>query len=487
MSFRRQVARGALWTGLESWYTQAVSFATVIVLARILGPEAYGLVGMALVFVSITRFVLGDSGWTTALVQKKDLEPAHLDTAFWFMTVVGGVLTAAMILGAPLIAAVFDQTIVEDLTIALSPIVLVTAVASVPMAVLRRELKFQELAMRSIISITIASGVGLAMTILGYGVWSLIGLQLTQAVASLVMIWRFCPWRPGLALSRRHLQELWNYGLAMVANQFLTFLNDNLTRFLVGYFMGPAALGIYSLALRIFEALSHLILVPVSKVAMPAFAKLQSDPPRLAQMYGRGVEIASLLVFPAAFGFAAVAPILVPCALGEAWVDAVPTIQLLMIALLVTPLGHFSAAALQGTGHAAIWLRITTVSFVISVTVLGIVFFITTTSVVAVAGAFVARRILVLPLTLSFVRRLLHIDPVASLRRAIPVLAAAAIMSAAVLAMTTALPDGLPQPPVIVAATALGVACYVAAIWLLARTAFRQAVDLMRATITRSG
>ena len=485
MSIRQRVATGVLWTGIEGWLTQVLSFIAVLMLARLLGPEPYGLVAMVLVFTNVANAVLGHGGWIQSIVQRRDLESGHMDTAFWFVFAVAGTLTGGMILLAPWIAELYGQPDVETLVLWLSPTMILTALASIQVARLKRALKFGVLAARSIAAVSIASVIAVVMAVEGFGIWSLVALHLAQGCISVVLLWVMSPWRPGLRVSRQHFRDLSGHGFSMAGTKTIHLLSRSATRFLIGYFLGPAALGIFSLAMRIFEVLGQALIAPLHNVAMPTFAYIQKNREKVEEMFMTGTQLACLVVYPAGLGLAVIAPDLMPYALGEAWTESVPTLQILLAMTLTLPIGAFANAVLMGTGHAGVVFRITLFSFAALLVALFAGFTITRESVTIIALVYVLRSPLITPITLYAIKRKTGIAAFRTILRALPILLSAGLMVGAVVAARQALADTLSPPQLIAACVGVGAVSYSAFAWVIARSARRHAIQTVRTALRR--
>ncbi|HSH22200.1 MAG TPA: oligosaccharide flippase family protein, partial [Candidatus Caenarcaniphilales bacterium] len=211
-ALQRRVTRGLTWTIIDAWGRQLLGLVVFVVLTRLLDPVDFGLVALAAVFVAFVQ-ILVDQGLGDALVQRRELTRAHIDTAFWVSLTTGAVLAVVGIVLAIPIAAFLGQPALQPLLQVLSLTFVLTALNSVQVALLRRELAFRSLALRTLVAIAGGGAVGITLAYLDFGPWALVGQQLGQAVLAVLVLWRTSPWRPTRQVSRTHFRELFSFGV----------------------------------------------------------------------------------------------------------------------------------------------------------------------------------------------------------------------------------------------------------------------------------
>ncbi|MBV1904044.1 MAG: oligosaccharide flippase family protein, partial [Marinosulfonomonas sp.] len=257
-----------------NWIEQAINFGVFVLLARILGAEAFGLLAMAAAFVLLSEFLVRDS-LSDFLISFENPTPAHYNATFWMLVALGGLLSAGLWLGAGPIAAFYGQPQVAGLVIGLSPTVLMIALTAVPVAILRRELRFRALSLRAILGVSIGGIVATYMALNGYGVWALVGQRLTQVLINIVMAWSAVSWRPGLRTTTGHCREVFRYGGAVLGLRAAELASIQVPSVIIGATLGPVALGLFSMAWRLVEIASFLIVTPLRMAAQPAFAAMR--------------------------------------------------------------------------------------------------------------------------------------------------------------------------------------------------------------------
>jgi O-antigen/teichoic acid export membrane protein len=327
-SQRRKVVRGVAWAGAASWGGQLLSFVIYAGLARLLSPEAFGLVAIAGIYIAFIQLLVAQ-GFGMAIVQRESVDDSHLDSAFWIAIASAFVLCLLSHVFGPQIGRFFGEPEVTPVIGWLSFSLFFHAMSSVQIAILTREMDFRSLAIRSLLATLLGGAVGLTMAFRGWGVWSLVGQQLTNAILSSLIMWWAVSWRPAFRVSSRHLRDLYKFSLNLTGNDVLWFFAQKSDQTLVGYSFGPLGLGPYSLASRLPTLLHDSMIGPLQSVAFPTLSKLQTEPERFERALLKFCELSSFVSFPVFFGVMAIAPSLVPWLFGAKWLAAVPLLQVL--------------------------------------------------------------------------------------------------------------------------------------------------------------
>jgi polysaccharide transporter, PST family len=476
-----RAAKGALWASIENWSAQLVQLVIVLVLARLVGPEAYGLMAIALVVVQLSQVLISNAGWAEALIQRQRLEPALCDTVFWILVVTGAALGALSCLVALIVGLFMAEPRLAQAMSALAAIPLLSGLAVVPGALLERELRFFPLALRSNLAIALSGAVGITMAALGFGIWSLVAYEILLRVVSVVTLWAAYRWRPGFNFNRQHLWEIRAYVSNMLGWRLTVVIEEVSIRLLIGYVLGPSTAGQYFLARKIVEALRQVAIDPFCRVVVPTIAEVQSKPGRVDEVFRTAAKIAAATAVPCYLGLIVIAPQLVPAAFGAAWAESVPVLQILAAAGPVAPISWLCTALLQGLGQTRPQFLLGLAGTAVLLVLLPVAL---SGGIIAVAIAVTVREYLRFPLILLVTRRATGIDAVRTLRRALPVMAASLIMAAIVLAGTWTIGDHFPRLASILAAMLAGVAVYGAALFLLDR-AFLLDIARTAATVLR--
>lgn len=470
---RQSAATGVFWSAVQTWGSQLISLVVFVVLARLLAPVDFGLVALATVYLAFVQIFL-DQGFADAIVQREKLEKAHLDTAFWATIGIALVLLAIAFATAGLIAGLFSEDELAPVIRWLSLTFVVGALASVQQAILRRALLFKRLAVRSLIA-TVCGGIaGLTLAASGFGVWSLVGQQLVGGFAGVVVLWAASPWRPGRALSRRHFRELWSFGINIVGMNFLNFFNRRSDDLLIGYFLGPVALGFYTVGYRMLRIVTKVVANTMTQVAFPTFSRLQTQPDRMRRAFYSATQLTSLIAFPAFIALAVLAPEFVETVYGEQWAPSATIMQILAFIGILHASYYFNRSVILGAGRPTWALALATITAVANVVAFSIAVH---WGIVAVAIAYVARAYLFSPLPLIVVHRIIGLDVRAYLGQFAVPLAGSLVMAAVMLGARELAGSA---SVFLISATLAGAASYLVTVRILSPAVFARAVDLTR-------
>ena len=325
---------GLLWTGWGRIANAALQLGIVAILARLVAPADFGVVSAALIVIGFSAIV-SQIGLGPAIVQRRDLEARHHDTAFTASVLLGLSLGAAVWVTAPLAAAAVGIPSAEPILRVLAWTFPIQGLGLVSEALLRRELAFRWLANRDVLTYAIGYGaVGVALALAGWGAWALVAGQLTQTGLRTAMLLVVHPPRRQSWGEWRAFRELMYFGggftIARIAN-YAALQGDKVV---VGSTLGPAALGLYDRAYQFMAAPAHGIGLVLDSVLFPAMAKVQDDAARLGAAYRRGVALIALLVMPLSMLALVVAPEIVRVVLGAKWEAAITPFQILAVGML---------------------------------------------------------------------------------------------------------------------------------------------------------
>ena len=472
---QRRVARGLTWTVVDIWGRQGVNLLIFLLLARLLTADDFGLVALAMVFVLFAQIVV-DQGLGDALIQRREVTRAHIDTAFWVAVFNGTLLTVAGLVLAGPIADLLNQPELAPILRALSLTFLMSALNSIQIALLRRELAFRSLAIRSLVAAAGGGVVGVLLAYLGFGAWALVGQLLTAAALSVLTLWWVSPWRPSFRFSREHFRELFGFGINIMGTDVLNYLSRNMDSLLIGVFLGTTPLGFYAVAHRILEVSQTALVQVTRKVTFPAFSKLQDDRDRMRRAYFRVTRAASVVIVPGYIALALVAPELMVTLFGAKWEASGPVARILFLIGPVLSVQAFSFALLNATGHPNITLRFRFLTTVVNVAGFAIA---VPFGIQAVAAAFVIRGYLLMPLNLYWMRVYGGVPALEYLGQLRGIALATLVMSGAVLAVKLVLASQLSAGTLLVLELVTAAVTLPLALHLLERSLLRDVLQII--------
>ena len=327
-NLRRRTVSGVSWSAVAQLVTQCFSWVISIIVARLVGPRAYGLIAMTAVFSGFAM-LFSDLGLSAAIIQRANLEKRHLDTAFWINMASGLLMTALMAGLAPVIAAFYREPRLTWITIIAALQFTLVSINVVEQALIRREMRFRALAGIQITSTVIGGTVALGMAFAGMGVWSLVAQPLCSTSIRVLLFWTVAQWRPSLSFDTQAGKELFGFSGYVLGSYIVQYWARNADNLLVGRLIGAQALGIYSRAYTMMLLPLNQITTVVSGVMAPALCSIQHDRVRVKRSYLRAVRILSLITFPMMTGLFVTSEQLILVLLGRQWLEVVPIFKIL--------------------------------------------------------------------------------------------------------------------------------------------------------------
>ena len=317
------LASGTRWMVAGRLVTQVSRFVVSLLLARLLGKEAFGLVAVALTTIVVLD-VLKDLGTGAAVIQRPTVDQRLLSSVFWLNALLGTTAAGLMALGAGLIARGFGTPEAAPVVQALALVLLIGGLVQTHHAVLRRRMDFSAVAAVEMVGALVTGAVSIALALAGAGVWAMVWGNVAGVVTGSVVAWVRSGWRPSLVLSASALRPIAGFSLNTAAYNATTIGLQNADKLLVGRALGEGALGVYSLAQRTIsypmESIAHVLMT----VLFPAFSRIQDDDAALRRGYARALGAIAFVTFPVMVGAAVVAEPLVEAALGDDWRPIVP-------------------------------------------------------------------------------------------------------------------------------------------------------------------
>jgi len=324
-----------MWSLLEKGGQQIASFLLFLVVARLLGPEEYGLAMLAFVYLSLAHMLLVDMAESVVTLQLKDDE--RLSTLFWMIFLVGLGFSTICYFTAEPFAAFLEEPRLVPLLQWLAPVPLLIGLMTVPNMLIMQQMNFKVYAIRSLIA-TVGSGVvGVTLAYYGYGALAIVIQQIVLYAIINLIIWLFVDWRPSLKINTGYLKEVVAPGLNMMGSNSLNFLEQQVPRVILGQFLGPVSVGYYSFAFRMRFALQEILIVPTLISLFPALSQIQGDEALQHRILEKIFFLVGLVIFPAIIVAAITAPLYVPLLFGEKWHGVTPLLQLFLFLGVVAP------------------------------------------------------------------------------------------------------------------------------------------------------
>ena len=365
-SLRSKTIHAISWSFLESVGMRGVQFIVGIVLARLLMPAQFGLIGMLTIFMAVAQSFL-DSGFGAALIQKRDTTQTDICSIFYFNIVVGLAVAGLLCMVAPWIAAFYNQPILTPLTRVLSLTIVINSFGLIQNTIVTKQINFKTLTGVSLLASALSGIIGISMAASGFGVWSLVVQQISSTFFRTVFLWFLKTWRPALVFSLNSLREMFGFGSRVLASGLLNTIFDNIYLLVIGKLFSATELGFFARAKQFGEFPSHQLTWMVGRVAFPVFSTIQDDPARLKRGLKKALTTLALVNFPIIIGIVVLARPLVLALLTEKWAPCIPYLRLLCLVCLLFPLNWFNMNVLYAIGRSDLCLRLEIVKKVLIV------------------------------------------------------------------------------------------------------------------------
>jgi len=346
----QSAAAGVAWSTISTAGRQFVSIASLATVARLLGPGAYGVMGMAtLVTVFIANF--RDLGTGTAIVQRLTITDRLLSSLFWVNCVLGLCLSLIIVAASPLAAHFFGAPQLAAILSVIAVSFWSTSLGVVHNSVLLREMRFKALAVADLGSALIGYGVALGCAYSGLGVWSLVFANVAASTTNTAMYWIASTWRPSFVFDKSEVRSVGKFSLNLSGFILVNYASRNSDNIIVGKMLGSAPLGNYQMAYNLMLTPLQNVSTVIAQVTLPAFSQMQNDDARFRTAYIRSSGVVALVTFPMMAGLCIVADPFIRAVLGAKWIAAIPVFQILAPVGLLQSIQTLVGSIYMGKGR----------------------------------------------------------------------------------------------------------------------------------------
>lgn len=357
MSLKKQTFSGVIWTFADSFFIKGITFVASLILARILGPKEFGLIGMISIFIAI-GISLVDSGLAASIIRTKDPDSRDYSTVFYTNLAISIVVYLILFFSAPLIADFYNQQILINLIRVYCLSFVISAFSAIQLAILNKEMLFKKIVIYNLPSTIIGVFVGILLGYLGYGAWSIVWMYLTTQVIMSFLLWIFTKWKPEFIFSKEKLKFHYNFGYKLMLSGLLDKVFKNIYNVVIGKYFSVQTLGYFDRAKAFNDYPSYTLTSVISKVTYPLLSKLQDDKKRIALIYRKLLQFTFFITAPVMLGAAAIAKPLFLLVLGEKWLHAVPFFQILSLAAMLYPIHAFNINVFKVYGRSDLFLKL---------------------------------------------------------------------------------------------------------------------------------
>lgn len=353
---KNSIIKSLFWRFMERGGSQGISFIISLVLARILSPEDYGLIALTTIFISLAN-VFMQTGLNSALIQKKEIDSLDYSTVFFSSIILSIFLYIILFFSAEKIALFYNEIKLISILRILGLTLFFSAVNSIQIAIVSREMNFKILFFSSIIASILSGVIGLILAYNNYGVWSLVIQQLLQQIISMVVMFKFIKWIPKLEFSLHRFHLLFDFSGNILVAALIDTLYANLRSLLIGKYYTSAMLGFYNRGKQFPSILVDNINGTLQTVMLPAYSKEQEDFVKIKTMMRRTIQTSSYIVFPMMIGLICISNQLVTIVLTEKWLPCIPFLNIYCIAYALLPLESASLQAIKAVGDSKLFLK----------------------------------------------------------------------------------------------------------------------------------
>jgi lipopolysaccharide exporter len=367
MSLREEAIRGVKWSGLSSFAGVSIQTFRTIILARLLSPEDFGLMGMVMVVIGFAQAYI-DLGISSAIIHRQDATKEQLSSLYWLNVLVGGLIFVIVLFLTPLVVIFFGEPRLAPLIVVVGAILIITPFGSQFYVLLQRDLNFNTIVKQEIAASLVGLLVAVICAFYGYGVWSLVWGVLTEASCRTAYGIKIglARYRPLFHLDRHDLKGYIGFGMYQIGERSVNYLSQRLDQVLVGKLLGVEPLGYYNFAFNLVAQPVSRINPVVTRVAFPVFAKVQNETDKLRKGYIKIIKILTSVNAPILIGISAVAPLAVPLIFGEKWSPSIILVQILALVSLCRSSGNPIGSLQLAKGRADLGFKWNVALFAVS-------------------------------------------------------------------------------------------------------------------------
>lgn len=364
-SLKDKTIKGTFWSAADAFLGQGISFVVGLVLARLLSPEEYGLIGISLTFTIILNGVV-DSGFSSSLIRKKDASNEDYNTMFITNMVVSLLMYIILYFTAPLVSIFFNREITLLVRV-LGLVLIINGLSLVQDTILTKKIDFKTKTKISLISAIVSGIVGILLALNGFGVWALVAQQLSRQILYTILLWIFNHWFPNFRFNLTSFKYMWGFGWKLLVSGLLENLWKELYQIVVGKFYSPATLGQYTRSRSYAQLFSSNITTIIQRVTYPVLAEVQDNRDRMVSAYRKVIKVTMFVTCICMINLGAVAEPLIYCLIGPKWHEAATYLPLICISMSLYPLHAINLNMLKVQNRSDIFLYLEIIKKIIAI------------------------------------------------------------------------------------------------------------------------
>lgn len=409
---KKTIFRGVMWNCVEKYSSQGITFLVSIVMARLLSPKEYGVVGIISVFISISSVFI-NSGLGRALTRKLDCDTVDYCTANWVNIAVSVICYIILCCSSPFIADFYNMPILVPTIRVMGIGMLFGALSGVSRTILSKKLSFKRMSIVTLVTSILSGILGILLAYMGFGVWALVFQTVLSSMFSSMILMYAARFRPKFMFSKKSFKELFGFGSKLLGSDLIYMIFQNIYPLIIGKGFSSQDVGYFT------RASSYATLIPTNSsgvlenVLFPVFSNMQNDTTKLHNLYNRALTLSSLLIFTGNFFLMGLASPLILIIISDKWMPCVPLLQILCIGSLFDHINSISGRLLLAKGHAGIFLKIATITRPIAIAVIVVSFFFGLTGL---AWGHVLLTLLATVINSYYVAKMTGINPLKALK-----------------------------------------------------------------------
>jgi len=368
---KNKTVNGLKWSALERILSQGAQLVLMLILARMLGPKAFGLIGMLAIFIAIGQVFI-DSGFSSALIRKNDRSNIDYSTAFYFNIFVAVIFYIVLFITSPFISDFYQQPELTSLTKVIGLSLIINSFTLVPRTILTVSMNFKAQAKASICSVIIGGVIALTLAKCGYGVWALVAQTLSMAFCNAVFLNVVAKWIPSLNFSKESFSYLFGFGGKLLASGLLDTAYNNLYQIVIGKKFDVVNVGQYTQANQISSIPAMTMTNVIQRVTYPMFSHMQDNHKKMQEYYLLTIKVAALFIFPLMAGIAIISKPLIHMFLGSQWGEASNLIMVLAFAYMLYPIHAINLNILQVKGRSDLFLKLEVIKKILGLAIIAI-------------------------------------------------------------------------------------------------------------------
>ncbi|HBH49743.1 MAG TPA: hypothetical protein DDX98_13950 [Bacteroidales bacterium] len=334
MTFKEKLIRGGIWNAVSQFGAQGINFVIIIILARLLSPNDFGLLGMVTVITGFLSY-FSEFGMIASIIKKPQIDDLDCNTAFWSGIAFSIIVYSIIYFTSPLISWFYNQPELTDISRVVSLVFVIGSYSFVPAALEMKRLRYNRIAIIRLVSLIISGPIAIFSALKGFGVWALVFQLLIMEIVAFLGYLFWVNWKPKFKFSFLRFNGLFSFGMHITLNNLIKFFSENIDYLLVGKMLGPTALGLYTMAFRLSRYPIEKIGPIFKNMLFPAFASIQNDSERIRINVIRVSAVVPLVTVPFLFFFYFSSDVIVGIIVGNKWMDAVPMIKIFIVYLFI--------------------------------------------------------------------------------------------------------------------------------------------------------